>query len=171
MIRPAEFKDCDDLGLVIVSAFFSAFLGHIPEQYLDFSWSPAVSAANWKRDFQEISQSDCHFFVFEVNTSVIGYLLATPGASTKGYHWSVDHLNVLPSKQRAGVGRALLSCLAAVLHQSSVKTLEIGCVKENPSCGFYRHLGGKPLGTRAAKVDAYNTEEILFGWPDIAVLI
>ena len=170
-IRNAELKDCNDLGLTIVAASLAAFLGRIPEQCLDFSWTPAVSAANWRRDFHEISQSDHHFFVFEVNAKVIGYLLATPGASSDGYQWSVDGLYVLPSHQGSGVGRDLLSRLARELVRSGIISLEIGCVKENASCGFYLHLGGNRLGTRAANVDAYKTEEILFGWPDLPVLV
>ena len=170
-IRHAELEDCDDLGLIIVAASFATFLGQIPEECLDFSWTPAVSAANWRRDFHEISQSDTIFYVFEVNAKVIGYLVATPGAFSDGYQWSVDGLYVLPSRQGSGVGRALLSRLARELHRSGMTSLEIGCVKENPSCGFYLHLGGMRLGTRAANVDAYETEEILFGWPDLSVLI
>jgi L-amino acid N-acyltransferase YncA len=170
-IRNAEFNDCNDLGLTIVTASLATFLGRIPEQCLDFSWTPAVSAANWRRGFHEISQSDRHFFVFEVNSKVIGYLLASPGAFSDGYQWSVDELYVLPSHQSSGVGRALLSRLARELLRSGITSLEIGCVKENPSCGFYLHLGGNRLGTRAANVDAYKTEEILFGWPDLSVLV
>lgn len=170
-IRPARIDDCDDLGLVIVTASMSAFLGRVPEQDLDYSWTPQVSAANWKRDFESISESGALFYVAECEGRVIGYVLAKRADDPRDFEWNVSALYVLPSMQRRGVGRELLSHLARELHRRGVRTLQIGCVKENPSCGFYQRLGGIEVGRRSAMVDRYQTEEILFGWNDIAVLM
>jgi GNAT superfamily N-acetyltransferase len=170
-IRPTTIDDCDALGLVIVTASWSTFLGQIPEQYFDFSWTPQVSAANWRESFNENPGPGELFYVAEQDGQVVGFIRAEAGADCPGLEWSVRALYVLPSHQGQGVGRALLSHIVRELAAAGVGSLEIGCVKENPSCGFYRHLGGVEMGRRPNTVDNYQTEEILFGWLNIKDLI
>ena len=47
-IRPVVLTDCDALGLITVTASLAAFLGQVPEEDLDLSWTPTVSARNWR---------------------------------------------------------------------------------------------------------------------------
>ena len=56
------------------------------------------------------------------------------------------------------------------LSAASLDTILIGCVKENPSCGFYNHLGGVEVFRRPQQVDDYETEEIFFGWKTLGEL-
>jgi L-amino acid N-acyltransferase YncA len=170
-IRAATVDDCDALGLVIVTASWSTFLGRIPERDFDFSWTPEVSAANWRESFNDTTEPWQHFYVAEQDDQVVGFVWAEAGAVCEGLEWRVGALYILPSQQRKGTGRALLSHVARELSASGVNSLEIGCVKENPSCGFYQHLGGIEMGRRPNSVDKYQTEEILFGWRNIKDLI
>lgn len=169
-IRPITPADIDALGLITVTASHSVFIGAIPEEDIDFNWTPAVSAANWRRTFDQDRALYDQFWVAEEQGRVIAYVWSAPGANTPGFDWSVRGLYVLPTRQREGIGRTLLAFVADRLARDGVTTLEIGCVKENPSCGFYRHLGGAEVGRRPVAVDAYDTEEILFGWRDLAPL-
>ena len=170
-IRPATIEDCDDIGLVIVTAFWATFLGRVPEDCFDFSWTPAVSAAGWRRGFADLTRSHQLFYVAEKGGRVIGFVRAEAGAHCEGLAWQVNALFVLPTKQRQGIGRALLAHVTQVLSAKGISSLEIACVKENPNCGFYQHLGGVEMGRRPNKVDRYETEEILFGWVDIGQLL
>lgn len=52
----------------------------------------------------------------------------------------------------------------------AITSLLIGCIKENPSRGFYHHLGGIESFRRPGTVDNYQTEEIFFRWTDLAPL-
>ena len=56
------------------------------------------------------------------------------------------------------------------LRDAGLRSLEIGCLKENRSCGFYRHMGGVEIGRSQVRVDRYDTEEILFGWRNLSTL-
>ena len=170
-IRDATIEDCDAIGLITVTASHSAFIGAIPEELLDFSWTPEKSAAGWRAAFSTYTDKGQSFQVAELDNRVIGFVWAKPWADSKGYDSSVQGLYVLPSCQRQGVGQNLVSYAAAGLRERERRSLEIGCVRENPSCNFYRHLGGLEIGTRPVKVDLFDTQEILFGWPDLSVLI
>jgi ribosomal protein S18 acetylase RimI-like enzyme len=170
-IRAATIHDCDALGLVIVTASWSTFLGRIPEKDFDFSWTPEISAANWRKSFEEDIGADELFYVAEEDGQVVGFVWAEAGADCEGLEWHIGALYILPSQHRKGIGRALLAHVAKELSAAGVSSLEIGCVKENPSCDFYKHLGGIEMGRRPNSVDRYQTEEILFGWRNIKALI
>ncbi|MEJ2089495.1 MAG: GNAT family N-acetyltransferase [Gammaproteobacteria bacterium] len=169
-IRPAGIDDCDAVGLVTVTASHSVFIGVVPEEQLDLTWTPAVSAANWRQSFAGCKDRGQIFDLALEDERVVGYVWARPWADTPGYDSAVPGLYVLPTRQHLGIGRRLLSHAASAMGRTGAQSLEIGCIRENPSCGFYRHLGGREIGQRPASVDGWDTVEILFGWPDIATL-
>ncbi len=100
----------------------------------------------------------------------MGFVWTKPWAETQGFEACIQGLYVLPTLHRRGIGRQLINFAVIELMKLNKQKLEIGCVVENPSCDFYRHLGGVEVGRRPAKVDDYDTEEILFGWQDISAL-
>ncbi|MBD3646597.1 MAG: GNAT family N-acetyltransferase [Pseudomonadales bacterium] len=170
-IREATMEDHQALGLITVTASHSAFIGVIPEEDLDFSWTPEVSADNWHMSFPENTDRGQVFLVAEADDRVTGFAWGRPWAATEGFDATVQALYVLPTFHGQGIGRRLLSEVCSRLAHRGATSLEIGCVQENPSCGFYRHLGGVEIGRREVRVDRYRTHEILFGWRDLEVLI
>lgn len=171
VIRPATHEDCGALGLITVTSSLKTFLGNVPEEDFDFSWTPAVSADNWREFFDDEWPPERLFLVAEIERRVIGYIIAGELADHPDYERVVNGLYILPSAQGQGIGRSLLSAVATRLGAEGVKSLLIGCLKENPSCGFYQHLGGVEVCRKPNKMDRYETEEIFFGWPDIKALI
>ncbi len=170
-IRDAQIKDCEDIGLITVSASHSAFIGAIPEHLLDFSWTPEQSAANWRKEFVENTSGGQRLFVAERDEKIVGFVWCQPMADTEGFQACIRGLYVLPTFQRRGVGRELVSHAVREFLELDLQSLEIGCVKENPSCDFYLHLGGVEIGTRPVRVDRYDTVEVIFGWRDMRVLV
>jgi L-amino acid N-acyltransferase YncA len=168
--RDAIIEDCDGIGLVTVSASHSAFIGAFPEEFIDFSWTPEVSAANWRKAFGKNTDRGQGFLVAEENHRLLGFIWAKPWAETAGYDACVQGLYVLPSHHRRGIGRKLIGCAVKKLMPKNLNSLEIGCVVENPNCDFYRQLGGVEIGRRPVRVDRYDTEEIVFGWQDMSIL-
>lgn len=169
-IRDARVEDCDQLGLITVAASLSAFIGSIPEALIDFSWAPAASAESWRSSFPQNTDRGQLFRVLEEDDGVIAFAWSAPWADTAGYDAAVRGLYVLPTAQGNGHGRRLISDAARLLRAQGAGSLEIGCVRENPSCGFYRRLGGVEIGSRPASVDRFDTVEVLFGWPDLRAL-
>ena len=171
-IRTGSIDDADDMGLTIVSATFSTFLGHIPEEDLDLTWTPQQSADNWRTYLSDEERSlGADFFVAESDGTVIGFVMSGADTGRADFEKSVGALYVRPSFQRMGIGSALLSTAAKASIDNGVNTFLIGCIRENPSCGFYTHLGGKEIYRVPRNVDRYQTEEIFFGFSDISRLI
>lgn len=167
-IRPATDEDGDGLGLIAVSASLRAFLGHIPEEYLDLGWRPEASAAGWRATMGDLDQ-DQLMLVAELEGVVVGFVWA--GLTERAGEGEVRGLYVLPTRHGQGIGRRLISCAVDQLERRSpITSLIVGCIRESPSCGFYRHLGGVEAFRRPSAVDDYPTEEIVFAWSDLTPL-
>ena len=156
----------------IVSAFFSTLLGQIPEEDLDFTWTPEQSAENWREylsgDERPLGRD---FFVAEVDGTVIGFVMSGADTGRSDFEKLVGALHVRPTFHRLGIGRALLSAAAKASLEVGARSFLIGCIRENPSCGFYTHLGGVEIYRAPMNVDRYETEEIFFGYSDISRLV
>ena len=165
-IRPATTDDSDALGLITVSASLSAFVGHIPEESLDLGWRPENSAAGWRATPRDLSQ-DQFFLVAEIDRSVVGFVWA--GLTDVGGEGQIKGLYVLPTRHGQGIGRLLAAhAVDRLEQQEAIESLLVGCIRENPSCGFYRHLGGVEAFRRPNTVDDFRTEEIFFSWSDLS---
>lgn len=168
MIRPATTDDGDVLGLITVSASLRAFVGQVPEESLDLGWRPEDSAAGWRTTMRDL-RPDQFLLVAEVDHEVAGFVWA--GLADGVGIGEVIGLYVRPTRHGEGIGRRLMAvAVDALVERDSIDSLLVGCVRENPSCGFYRHLGGVEAFRRPAAVDAFATEEIVFAWTDLTPL-
>jgi GNAT superfamily N-acetyltransferase len=161
-LRAATVDDAPALGLVTVSASMATFLGRVPEESIDFGWTPEASAQGWREVVATLALQEL-FTVAEVDRRVVGFVWAGTSTASVEFPWSVRGLYVLPTAQRQSIGRALLRhAVSRLASEAGATTLLIGCVRENPSCGFYRHLGGVEVFRRPQRVDRFETEEIFF---------
>jgi len=169
-VRAVAADDCDALGLITVAASFKTFLGQIPEAQLDLTWTPGDSAQGWRRSLAELATSDLFDVYDDAELGVIGFVWAGPSDRVPGAG-EIRGLYVLPTQQGRGIGRRLLAHAAGQLHDRSLDAVVVGCIRENPSCAFYRHLGGVESFTEPSTVDEFETEEVFFVWSDITKLI
>ncbi len=153
-----------------MSGSLATFLGHVPEEKLDFGWTPSDSARSWRRTIASLPANE-FFDVAEVGDRVVGFVWAGSNTEKEDVVGTVRGLYVAPTRQGRGIGRALLRHAAARLVAAGATSLLIGCVRENPSCGFYRHLGGVEAYRRPQTVDRFETEEIFFSWTDLTPLL
>ena len=168
-IRSASQVDCDALGLVTVTASLGAFIGRIPEASLQLGWTPDESAQGWRKTLADLP-ADEFVLVAEIDDVVVGFVWAGPSKLADG-EGEVKGLYVLPTAQGQGFGSLLVCVAAQRLQRAAMSSLIVGCIAENPSCGFYRHLGGSEAFRRPGAVDRYSTEEIVFRWPAISELL
>ena len=168
-IRAATLDDAAEIGLVTVSASLASFLGQVPEEDLDFGWTTSDSARGWHRTIASLP-ADEFLDVAVSEGQLAGFVWASTTTGRSDFTSEVRGLYVRPTKQRRGVGRALLAHAATRLAVAGASSVLIGCVRENPSCAFYRHLAGVEVQRRPQRVDRFETEEILFGWSDLDLL-
>lgn len=179
-IRHAHIDDCPALAQIIIQATQDAFRGRVPDACLDWL-TPEVSAANWAKNFktEQTLNSGNYLFVAESKTSgVVGLAMLSPLEQKITHFQFIDQkyfhelrsLQVLPTWQKKGVGKQLISKVADRVTEEGGIRLLVKMLVDNPNMGYYEHLGAIRLGSNLFVWEGYETKEIIYGWKDIGKL-
>jgi len=176
-IHHAHIDDCPALAQVLIKATQHAFRGHVPDACLDWL-TPEESAANWAKNFktEQTLNSGNYLFVAESKTSgVVGLAMLCPLEQKithfqfidRKYFHELRSLQVLPTWQKNGIGKQLISKVADQVTEEGGIRLLVKILVDNPNLGYYGHLGAIRLGSNPFVWEGYETKEIIYGWEDI----
>jgi len=179
-IRHAHIDDCPTLAETLIKATQHAFRGRVPDHCLEWI-PPEESAVNWAKNFKtEQSLNDgMYLFIAETKTNgVIGFAMLCPLEPKpthiqfidQGYSHELRSLQVLPTWQKKGIGRQLISKVAEQVTTEGGTCLLVKMLVNNPNMGYYEHLGAAELGSNPFVWDGYETKEIIYGWDNIESL-
>ena len=163
------------MARILISATQHAFRGRVPNRCLEWI-TPEESAANWVKYLkseEHLAGEDFLFVIEPKSHGVIGLALLNKRSDSDDSHdfdvfsWELRTLQVDPAWQRQGIGRRLVSRVAAQVWQEGARHLLVRVLAENPNRAFYERLGARRLGTKPYDWEGYQTEEILYGWDDI----
>jgi len=180
MIRHAHIDDCPALARILISATRAAFRGLVPDACLNWI-APEESAANWARNFADDHslQPGYSLFVADTGQEVVGFAMLGEIRPEDGFELSIARryshelrvLQVDPAWQRQGVGRRLVSRVAAQVDEAGATHLLVRVLVENPNMAFYERLGAIELGRRPYDWEGYLTETLVLGWEDVRRLM
>ena len=88
-----------------------------------------------------------------------------------GFDGELYAIYLLASLHGQGVGRALCQALAKAMAAAGFRSLALWVLKENPSRGFYEHLGGQFVQEKDIDIADQTLAEVALGWPDIHTLL
>jgi L-amino acid N-acyltransferase YncA len=168
VIRPARIEDAAAIARVHVESWKTTYAGIVPDSYLA-SLTAESRADSWK---QQLEKQTALIFVAEDEAGVFGFVCG--GAlrdSIPGFDAELYAIYLLQQKQRRGIGRMLVRKLVEVLDREDFHGLIIWVLEQNPSAGFYAHLGGAPVLEKEIEIGGAQLTEIAFGWPDIRGLL
>ncbi|MCE7983384.1 MAG: GNAT family N-acetyltransferase [Caldilinea sp. CFX5] len=177
LIRPAQVKDAPAMGRVMVDTFLAAHREQMPEeawQKRKAEWTYDVSAAGWARTITAINKGDqtmCIYIVVTAVDEVVGLAMGQP-AEGNAQTGEVVALYVRQQDQGQGIGRQLVQAVAAYLATTGIKSLHIAVLAANtPARRFYEAIGGRVVGERMFDEEGFLLPEIVYGWPDLSVLV
>jgi ribosomal protein S18 acetylase RimI-like enzyme len=170
IIREAVAADADALAHAIITATNHAFRGVVPEKCLAFT--ETESAANWRRTFKDGLRAGEFLCVAEERPGqVIGYVLGGPSRNDPVHRGELIALMVLPSEQRRGIGRQLVSYVARRLAARGIFQMRVEVLRCNPNRAFYEKLGAVYRSDRTHNWDGVKLPMCLYEWKDTAALI
>ena len=169
-VSPAGPADALELGRVHVTSWRETYPGLLPQAYLN-RMSPKVHARRFHRDLMRAKAGEVTL-VAEGADGAVGYangsLLRGDGRRADA---EVFTLYVVRKAQGAGVGRALLTACARVLHAEGARSLMLFVLSRNlPARGFYERLGGEAFAEVAAQGWGEGVTETAYRWNDIGEL-
>ena len=141
MLREAEPKDAEEIGLVRVAAWRAAYQEFMPEQFLD-----ALDATNNLSELKErLSNQNSDFIlsVAEEYEQVVAFsIIGKPRYEAPAKAIELWAVNVLPKYWRMGIGSRLVERAIAYSSRSGFESIELWCIKGNtPAQETYKKLG------------------------------
>ena len=98
------------------------------------------------------------YTVAVVDNKVVGVMTCVKCRNEKYKDFGeIQSLYVLKEYQGQGLGRSLIEEGKKLLKHQGYKEMIIECLKENPSCLFYKVMGGKEIEV----IDSYTANQTL----------
>lgn len=114
-IRRAEISDAEQIGLIHVRSWQSAYRGKIPQDYLD-GLNPAERARQWRRTLETIDRSRADILVADSGAGVVGFAGYGPSRDVDADPRRTGNLAtiyLLPQAWGTGTGRELMAAVVA----------------------------------------------------------
>ena len=167
-IRNAVAADAEAIARVHVTAWQEAYRGILPETFLA-SLSIERRQEMWTTILAGTQPSPGNFVLTDRSGTVVGFSSAgrarEPRAVFEGELYSIYLLALFHGK---GFGRSLFRAAANSLLQSGVGSMMLWVLKDNPTRGFYQHLGGVVDGEQSTEIGSQAYLEIAYKWPDLS---
>lgn len=177
-IRPATERDAAGIAKVYVDAWRSAYAAILPHRVL-LRMSQEEQARHWAAMIRDRPGAQSAIVASDAEDGVVGFAGFGPGrfghrpaiARFDGKDAKVGEVHtlyVLPDFQERGIGRQLLVAAFADLAGRHYSCCFVWALRDNHARYFYERLGGKLIAERRERMWDTATEQVCYGWPDLA---
>ncbi|MFE3974100.1 MULTISPECIES: GNAT family N-acetyltransferase [unclassified Peribacillus] len=164
-IRRAIEEDVNGIANVHINSWQTTYKGILPDQYLS-SLNLEARRKNWLRNLKMLHNAT--FVAENAHGEIIGFTAGGPEQTNDPHiQGEVYAVYILKEYQRQGFGRKMIKAVIHELIKMEHKNLIIWALKDNPSCGFYKALGGQVIAEKTVKMAGIELIEVGFGWQDI----
>ncbi len=166
-IRRANVADAAAIAQLRIDSWRASYRGIMPDAYLD-AMKSEESTRLWTRVLSAGSDAACTF-VAEIDGELVGFAAGNTLAEAKlAFDAELTALYILPSAQRAGIGRRLLSQVANALTAAGTGNMLVWVLAKNKKAReFFEHLGAALLAEQTFKWDELDLIEVAYGWHEI----
>ena len=168
-LRHAAISDATALGTIQVTSWRSAFRGIAPDDYLDHQVSPESQAEDWK---EILADGEQIVIVAEIKNEVVGYAWAHR-EDNPAIEWDAEliSMHILPEFKRRGIGRGLVSAIAAELRNRDCSSFHLSVLEENhPARAFYESIGGTLVGRQKTQLGGKDVTDVFYAWRNLSNL-
>ena len=149
-IRLAEEHDAEAIAQIVVRSWQSAYIGIVPQEYLD-----RMSVAATKEHVMKLPTDGFRVYIAEINDAPVGFI--TVGESRDDDATAdtaeVEGLYLSPEHSRKGIGSALWKQACEDAVEKGAVTLAAWLFEENETArSFYESMGCFDSGTRKTKM-------------------
>jgi ribosomal protein S18 acetylase RimI-like enzyme len=175
-IRRAAAQDAPAIAAVHIASWRTTYAGLLPQRIIEQRTDPTVRLALWER---RLAQPNGFIFVAAIGTEICGFAAAAPMPDSlpyerdplPGYDAYLEGLYSLVAVQGHGIGRQLLRHVAKALTADGLQSLCFHVVANNPTRGFYEHLGAAHIRDERVRDGDDEWLQCAYGWQSIAPLL
>lgn len=172
LVRPHHRADADRVADILAAGWRQAYSHFMPPGFLTPRIDPAyrrAEVAEWlDDDFDPATEA---LLVAEADGEIAGFIHMVLG--DKGDVGAAGHVSLLyvdPTRQRRGIGRALLAEGVRWLAAKAPGPLALSAFEQNPHRFAYNALGGIEARRLRPVLDGTEVETVIYLWPDPSVL-
>ncbi len=166
MTRPATQADVLSVARVHVDAWRETYARLIPQEVLD-NLSEDERAAMWRRALGEGSAPS--LLVYEHEGDVVGFTAVGPERENHAhYTGELYAIYLLREFHGRGYGRALFRAAMRSLKAAGHDAMRLWVLEDNPTRGFYEHLGGELHERKTITMMGATLTEVAYGWSKIS---
>ena len=170
MIRPARVEDADTIARLHVDGWRETYAGILPDDVLA-GLDVTEKAEMWTR---ALASPDLDAFVGGGSEDALtGFACARERTNVPDtFEGEFQAIYVLKAGQGIGLGHGLMTAMARALNARGFRSAALRVARENaPARAFYARLGGVEAGRGAHQIGDIRIDEVIYGWPDISVLL
>ncbi len=168
-VRPARVEDARAMSQVHIESWRATYPGIVPQDYLD-SLDVEVFTEHWADRLA--AHPEMLIYVAEAGERICGFASGGPArAEVAGFPGELYAIYLTPEFQSKGIGSRLFWTVAGSLERDGCAGMYVWVLDDNPSKGFYRHLGGRELTNAEIELGGKLLTEVSYGWPDLAVAV
>jgi ribosomal protein S18 acetylase RimI-like enzyme len=165
-IRAATAQDAVAIAHVHVESWRSTYAGIVRDEYLA-GLDETLRVKLWR----EWLSGGAVVLVAERKGEVVGFVHAGNIRETvETADAEVYSLYLLRDAQGRGIGRELLSSVAAVLQQQAFRSMALWVLERNRSRGFYERCGGLLTTSKVIEIGGARLMEVAYWWPKLETL-
>jgi GNAT superfamily N-acetyltransferase len=157
-IRQVKTDDISSLARVHVQSWHETYTGLMPQSVLDGITAQAREA-QWIRT---LGSPAMQVFLAELNGEVVGFTSFDPRA-TEDFA-ELFTLYVLKSHHGQGIGKKLWETVLEFLEIQNIKKLVLWVLENNPTRGFYEHLGGVATDLKIEMIQDAQIVEVMYSF-------
>ena len=150
-IRKRKKEDIPNIESVVTNCWQQTYRGILNDDFLDnLSNNEKIRA---KKMTERFGTGTDFFLVLEIDGEIVGFANIGP-TEDKRYRncGEIYALYILKKYHKFGLGKKLVEASFEELKKRNYKKAIIGCIEENPSNEFYKHIGGNFVRKRAFKI-------------------
>jgi GNAT superfamily N-acetyltransferase len=167
VLRPADAKDAEEIARVHVASWQETYRGIVPDDFLD-NLSIQRRTEQWMRSLSDPSNPYRHAVVSEVDGRIAGFSsYGFPREKDEEFDGELYALYLLKSAQGRGIGKMLFFEAARGLLELDSSSMLVWVLKDNPTRGFYEHLGGVYVREKPIEIGGRELMEIAYGWREL----
>jgi GNAT superfamily N-acetyltransferase len=163
-IRLAKLGDEDGIAKVHVACWKTTYVGIVPQPALD-KLSVSKRIVKWREILISPNDKQQTFVALNTNAEIVGFVnVGISREPTFPYSGELTSIYLLKERQGCGIGRSLFEVGVRWLQENKYESMFLWVLRENPTLGFYKHMGGTIFTTKKVELGGKELEELGVGW-------